>query len=85
VGADVLAALLERGDLVKVSDSVLFSASAYQEMTQAIVNRLQHDGHITLAQIRDMFSTSRKYAQALIEHLDDQHVTRRIGDRRILR
>lgn len=85
VGADVLAALLERGDLVKVSDSVLFSASAYREMTQAIIDQLQHDGHITLAQIRDMFSTSRKYAQALIEHLDDKHVTRRVGDKRVLR
>ena len=85
VGADVLAALLERGDLVKVSDSVLFSASAYREMIQAIIDQLQHDGHITLAQIRDMFSTSRKYAQALIEHLDDKHVTRRVGDKRVLR
>ena len=85
VGEDVLAALIEQGDLVKVSDSVLFSAEAYQGMTRAVVNYLREEGHITLAQVRDIFSTSRKYAQALIEHLDDKRVTRRIGDKRILR
>jgi len=85
VGADVLAALIEQGDLVKVSDSVLFSADTYEAMTQAVVNRLRQEGHVTLAQVRDTFATSRKYAQALLEHLDDKRVTRRVGDKRILR
>ena len=85
VGAEVLAALIEQGKLVKVSDTVLFSAEAYEEMTQAIVNYLQREGSITLAQVRDMFKTSRKYAQALLEHLDDQRITRRVGDERVLR
>ena len=85
VGADLLAALLEQGRLVKVSDSVVFSADGYQRMTQAVVSHLQREGRITLAQVRDMFSTSRKYAQALLEHLDERHVTKRVGDERILR
>jgi len=85
VGADVLAALLEQGRLAKVSDSVVFSADGYQRMTQAVVSYLQREGRITLAQVRDMFSTSRKYAQALLEHLDERHVTKRVGDERILR
>jgi len=85
VGAEVLAALIEQGKLVKVSSTVLFSAEAYQEMTHTIVNYLQREGRITLAQVRDMFKTSRKYAQALLEHLDDRRITRRVGDERILR
>jgi selenocysteine-specific elongation factor len=85
VGAEVLAALIEQGKLVKVSDTVLFSAEAYEEMTQAIVNYLQREGSITLAQVRDMFKTSRKYAQGLLEHLDDRRITKRVGDERILR
>ena len=40
---------------------------------------------MTLAQVRDMFGTSRKYAQALLEHLDNERVTRRVGDERVLR
>jgi len=85
VGADVLAALIEQGKLVKVSDVVLFSAEAYEQMTRAVTDHLQHEGRITLAQVRDLFNTSRKYAQALLEHLDDQRVTRRVGDERVLR
>jgi selenocysteine-specific elongation factor len=85
VGSDVLAALIEQSVLVKVSDSVVFTDAAYKQMTQAITIHLQRDGSITLAQVRDMFSTSRKYAQALLEHLDDKRVTRRVGDERVLR
>ncbi|MCS6843245.1 MAG: SelB C-terminal domain-containing protein [Caldilineales bacterium] len=32
-----------------------------------------------------MFGTSRKYVLALLEHLDAQHITRRMGDERVLR
>jgi Elongation factor SelB, winged helix len=30
--------------------------------------------------VRDLFGTSRKYALSLLEHLDDEHITRRNGD-----
>jgi len=85
VGADVLAAMIEQGKVIKVSDTVLFAAEAYQKLTQGIIAHLQREGRITLAQVRDMFNTSRKYAQAVLEHLDDKHITKRLGDERILR
>jgi selenocysteine-specific elongation factor len=85
LGAELLAALLEQGRLVKVSDTVLFSSDSYQQMRRAIVEYLQREGTITLAQVRDMFQTSRKYVQAMLEHLDDQRITRRVGDERVLR
>jgi len=85
VGTELLAALVERGRLFKVSDSILFSAQAYEQMKETIVAHLKSEGSITLAQVRDMFQTSRKYAQAMLEHLDDQRVTRRVGDERVLR
>jgi len=47
--------------------------------------RLQSDGPLALAEVRDMFGTSRRYAQALLEHLDTRHVTRRVGNARVLR
>jgi selenocysteine-specific elongation factor len=40
---------------------------------------------MTVAQVRDEFTTSRKYALALMEYLDNQKVTRRVGDERVLR
>ncbi len=85
LGEEVLNALLEQGRLIQVSENVLFLASTYEVMVEQVVEHLKREGTITLAQVRDLFSTSRKYAQALLEHLDAQGITRRVGDERVLR
>lgn len=82
---DLLNLLVEEGKVVRVSENVVFSPSAYKEMAQGIVMFIREHGSITIAQVRDMFSTSRKYALALLEQLDQQRVTRRVGDERVLR
>ena len=47
---------------------------------------LAGEGEVTLARLRDELGTSRKYAQALLEHLDAARVTRRRpDDSRVLR
>ena len=82
---DLVTYLEEAGRVVSTSDGVVFAAEAYREMVERVTEHLRREGTITLAQVRDMFGTSRKYAQALLEHLDRQHVTRRVGDERVLR
>ncbi len=82
---ELLNALVDQGKVVRVSDEVVFAASAYQEMTRRITEAIKARGKITVAEVRDLFGTSRKYALALMEHLDQQHVTRRVGDDRVLR
>jgi selenocysteine-specific elongation factor len=84
INADIASYLEEAGQIVRVGE-IVFLGSAYAEMTQQIVGHIRQHGTITLAQVRDMFGTSRKYAQALLEHLDEQHITRRVGDERVLR
>ncbi len=80
VGPEVLAALVERQELMEVSDEVLLSHDAYEQMRQAVLDILASAGQITIADLRDRFKTSRRYAQAFLEHLDRLHVTRRQGD-----
>jgi selenocysteine-specific elongation factor len=82
--ADLLSLLIRQRRVVKVSDGVVFIASSYDEMVARIVGHIKSTGRITLAETRDLFSTSRKYAQALLEYLDQQKVTRRVGDERVL-
>lgn len=84
VGEEVLGVLLARGDLVQVSPEVLFLRETYEEMVARIRSHIREHGSITLAQVRDLFQTSRKYAQALLEYLDSVGVTRRVGDERVL-
>ena len=85
LGDDVLAALFEQGRLVKLNDDVALDAAAYQEMVDTIRQIIQQTGSVTVAQVRDRFNTSRKYALAILEYLDAQRVTRRVGDARVLR
>lgn len=82
---DVLAYLESRGEIVRVSDGIAFAADAYEEMESRIADSIRENGEVTLAEVRDMFGTSRKYAQALLEHMDQRRITRRVGDARVLR
>jgi selenocysteine-specific elongation factor len=84
LGEEVLNVLLKRGDLVQVGPDVLFLPETYEDMVGRIRRRIEHEGSITLSEVRDMFGSSRKYAQALLEHLDDTGVTKRVGDKRVL-
>ena len=81
---DLLNLLVEQHQVVKVSDDVVFSASAYNEMVEKVTSYMKARGKVTLAEVRDLFNTSRKYAQAFLEHLDEKKITRRIGDERML-
>jgi selenocysteine-specific elongation factor len=85
VGEDILSALREFGDLVAVSDEVVFGKKDYEIMVEKICQTLQQKGQISLAEGRDLLNTSRKYVQALLEHLDAIGVTVRVGDFRRLR
>jgi selenocysteine-specific elongation factor len=81
---DLLNILIEQGKAVKVSNNVVFSKTAYDEMLAKIITRINSQDKISLAEVRDMFATSRKYAQALLEYLDREKITRRVGDDRVL-
>jgi selenocysteine-specific elongation factor len=85
VDDEVLAALIEQGALTQVSPEVLFLAETYDALVEKIKIHLRAHGKITVAEVRDMFSTSRKYALALMEYLDTQGITKRVGDERVLR
>ena len=85
VDPELLSYLEGEGQVVRVSSEVVFAAEAYREMVRMVVETIRRQGSVTLAQVRDMLGTSRKYAQALLEHLDAQGVTVRRGDERVLR
>jgi selenocysteine-specific elongation factor len=82
---DLLNLLIEQHSVVKVSDDVIFLTSTYDKMIQEIITHIKSHGKVTVAEVRDLFHTSRKYALALMEYLDAQKITRRIGDERVLR
>jgi selenocysteine-specific elongation factor len=60
-----------------------FHPDALEDVRARVVAIMRREGSITLARLRDELRTSRRYAQALLEHLDAQRVTRRVGDERV--
>jgi selenocysteine-specific elongation factor len=84
-GEELINALIELGGLAPVSDDIIFRKQDYDSMVARVRATLAEKGQITLAEVRDLFNTSRKYAQALLEYLDATGVTRRDGDYRRLK
>jgi len=76
--------LLETGELLQVSKDVVLCYEDYQEMSDLIQKVIKREGSITVAEVRDLFNTSRKYALAVMEHLDAVGITTRKGDKRVL-
>lgn len=85
LGEELFNALLEKGAITQVAPEVAFLTETYQTLVAQIKTQLQTAGKITVAEVRDRFSTSRKYALALMEHLDTIGLTRRVGDERVLK
>lgn len=82
---EAINALLEQKKLIKIADGIVFLPEAYEQMVQKVMDLLKANGKVTVGEVRDMLGSSRKYVLALLERLDEQKVTRRVGDERTLR
>ncbi|MDQ6745812.1 MAG: selenocysteine-specific translation elongation factor [Actinomycetota bacterium] len=81
-----LAALRRAGRAVRVSRTLHYHPEALDRgREQVLALALAGAGQVTLAQVRDELATSRKFAQALLEHLDSERVLIRRGDVHVLR
>jgi selenocysteine-specific elongation factor len=85
LGAELFDALIQDGTFVRLNSEVVYLSKTMAEIRARVIETIRREGSITVAQVRDLFSASRKYALAFMEYLDDQHVTRRVGDARVLR
>jgi len=82
LGEDVLQALFDEGRLVRLSSEVILLGETYADFLIWLNEYLQREGKVNIAQVRDAFNTSRKYALALLEYTDEQKITKRVGDYR---
>ena len=83
--ADELAALRAAGRAVRLGPAMHVHTEALDAVRARLVALLEAEGEVTLGRLRDELGTSRKYAQALLEHFDAERLTLRRGDARVLR
>jgi selenocysteine-specific elongation factor len=81
---DLFDVCVAEGYLVKVTEEIYLHADADADMRRRVVERLKLGPGLTVAEIRDILGTTRKYAVPLCEHLDRVGVTTRQGDLRTL-
>lgn len=82
IGLEAWTLLVEAGEYVEVADDVAFSIVVYRQLAQEITASLDRGEGVTVAIVRDRYNTTRKYALALLEHLDKIGVSVRVGDER---
>ena len=81
-----LARFLEgEGRLVRLGDGFAVSTGAYEVALDLVTTEARAAGEISLARFRDLAGVGRRDAQLLLERMDVDGVTRRVGDRRMLR
>ncbi len=85
VDADLLEYLEAQRLIVQLKGGVLLDRGVYDDMVERTTALLRERERATLADVRDALGTSRKVAQAFLEHLDTNRITRRVGDARVLR
>jgi selenocysteine-specific elongation factor len=73
------------GGVVRVKAALYYDRAELEEARRHVVEICGREGSVTIARLRDKLSTSRKYAQALLEHFDSVRFTRRLGDQHVLR
>jgi selenocysteine-specific elongation factor len=68
--------------LIKISEELVFHRNALDELRRQMAARKQKSPKIDVAAFKEMTGVSRKYAIPLLEYLDRERVTKRVGDLR---
>ncbi len=84
-GQRLVDALVRRGRLVKVGEDLYYPPDRLEALMARLAAAMEAAGQITLAEARDLLGTSRRFAQAILEHMDSEGMTLRVGDARRLR
>jgi selenocysteine-specific elongation factor len=80
----IVTLLLRDKILIKISEELVFHQSALLDLRQKIAALKNSTSKIDVARFKDMTGVSRKYAIPLLEYLDRERVTRRVGDERVI-
>jgi selenocysteine-specific elongation factor len=80
----IVTLLLRDKVLVKVSDDLVFHQAALAELRKSLAEQKSRSPRIDVARFKDLTGVSRKYAIPLLEYLDRERVTKRVGDERVI-
>jgi selenocysteine-specific elongation factor len=80
----IVTLLLRDRVLVKLADDLIFHRDALEALRRQVIATKGKMPKLSVPQFKDLFGITRKYAIPLLEYLDRERVTRRVGDERII-
>jgi selenocysteine-specific elongation factor len=80
----IVTLLLRDKVLIKVADELVFHASALEQLRRQMTSYKAKSSRIDVAKFKELTGVTRKYAIPLLEYLDRERVTRRVGDERAI-
>jgi selenocysteine-specific elongation factor len=80
----IVTLLLRDKTLLKISEDLVFHRSALEQLRKTVLAEKSRSSRIDVARFKDLTGVTRKYAIPLLEYLDREHVTRRVGDERMI-
>jgi selenocysteine-specific elongation factor len=82
---ELLQVLVDQQKLIRLKGDLFYHRDVFEAIERQLRTYLEEKGEITAGEFRDLMQISRKYAIPLLEHFDNQRLTMRIGDKRVLR
>jgi selenocysteine-specific elongation factor len=82
---ELLQVLVDQQKLIRLKGDLFYHREVFEEIERELRGYLESKGAITAGEFRDLLQISRKYAIPLLEHFDNQRLTMRVGDKRVLR
>lgn len=76
---DVVLMMMDEGKVIRINEEMFTLAALMEEAKEKITSHLKTEPLITIAQVRDMFATSRKSAKPILEYMDSIKVTKKTG------
>lgn len=76
---DVILMMIDEGKVIRINEEMFTMKQLMDEAKEKIQNHLKEENLITIAEVRDMFSTSRKSAKPILEYMDSIKVTKKTG------
>jgi selenocysteine-specific elongation factor len=80
----IVTLLLRDKVLVKISEDLVFHRDSLADLRKRMTAQKAQSPKIDVARFKDLTGVTRKYAIPLLEYLDREHVTRRVGDERVI-
>ena len=82
---EIIDFLIQEGEMVKLSDGILLESKNYDIMKNKLIDFLKINGSISISQVRELLGISRKYIIPLLNKMDEEKITQRKENVRILK